>query len=391
MNSQSFLRAAAACLAALFIVAAAVRPAQADGSVLLPPWQAESPPRLTARAALLMDLTTGQVLYEREGLQRLAPASTTKIMTAIVALELGGGRLDEVVTVSKNAAQLGGSTMRLRAGDQYTLEELLAGLLLRSGNDASVAIAEHLAGSTEAFVALMNEKAIELGASATRFANPHGLDHPDHYTTPYDLALITRHAMGLPLFAQLVATRERRVDKEQRPESWMLNNTNRLLWTYEAADGVKTGTTGQAGNCLVATATRDGQQLIAVVMNAGDRWTDSTKLFDWGFDQFELVRHASAGQEVGAAPLRRGKSREVPLRLGEDVTVVVPRNAVGLLRTEIELHGSPEAPVYEGQPLGTMYIYAGELLAGDAPLVAAQSVRRRGLWPWLLELFGFGP
>jgi D-alanyl-D-alanine carboxypeptidase (penicillin-binding protein 5/6) len=312
-------------------------------------------------------------------------------MTAIVALEAGEGRLDEIVTVSKKAAQLGGSTMRLRTGDQYTLEELLTGLLLRSGNDASVAIAEHLAGSTEAFVALMNEKALALGATSTRFANPHGLDHPDHYTTPYDLALITRHAMGKPLFAQLVATRERRVDKEQQPDSWMLNNTNRLLWSYEAADGVKTGTTGQAGNCLVATATRDGQQLIAVVMNAGDRWTDSTKLLDWGFDQYDLVRHAPAGQEIGAAPLLRGKTKEVRLRLGEDVTVVVPRKAVAMLRTEIEVHGTPEAPVYEGQPLGTMYVYAGELLVGDAPLVAAETVRRRGLWPWLQALFGFGP
>lgn len=391
MNSQRFLRAVAACLAAFFVAAASIRPAEADGSVLLPPSQAQSPPRLTARAALLMDLTTGQVLYERQGLQRLAPASTTKIMTAIVALELGGGRLDEVVTVSKNAAQLGGSTMRLRTGDQYTLEELLVGLLLRSGNDASIAIAEHLAGSTEAFVALMNEKALQLGATSTRFANPHGLDHPDHYTTPYDLALITRHAMGLPLFAQLVATRERRVDKEQQPDSWMLNNTNRLLWNYAAADGVKTGTTGQAGNCLVATATRDGQQLIAVVMNAGDRWTDSTKLLDWGFTQYVLVRHALAGDDGGTAPLLRGKRREVRLRLGEDVTVVVPRTAVSLLRTEIELHGTPEAPVYEGQPLGAMYVYAGDQLVGDAPLVAAESIRRRGLWPWLRELFGYGP
>lgn len=380
----------AACLAALFIGSVTpARPVVAD-SVLLPE-AADAVPRLTARAALLMDLSTGQVLYERQGLQRLAPASTTKIMTAIVALELGEGRLDEIVTVSKNAAQLGGSTMRLRTGDQYQLEELLLGLLLRSGNDASIAIAEHLAGSTEAFVERMNEKALELGATSTRFANPHGLDHPDHYTTPYDLALITRHAMGLPLFAQMVATRERRVDLEQRPDSWLLNNTNRLLWSYEHADGVKTGTTGQAGNCLVATATRDGQQLIAVIMNAGDRWTDATKLLDWGFQSFQLIRYAPAGSPAGTAPLQRGRVREVPLVLGEDATVVVPRQAAGLVRVETEVHGTPEAPVYEGQLLGTMYIYAGDKLIGDVPLVAAASVRRRGLLPWLRELFGLWP
>lgn len=391
MNSFRFRHRLATLVVAFCCVCACLgQTARADGSVLLPE-PAVTPPRLTARAALLMDLSTGQVLFERQGLQRLAPASTTKIMTAIVALELGADRLDEIVTVSKEAAQLGGSTMRLRTGDQYRLEELLHGVLLRSGNDASVAVAEHLAGTTEAFVAAMNEKALALGATSTRFANPHGLDHPDHYTTPYDLALITRHAMGLPLFAQIVATRERRVDLEQRPESWLLSNTNRLLWSYEDADGVKTGTTGQAGNCVVATATRDGQQLIAVIMNAGDRWSDAAKLLDWGFQTFQLVRYAPAGTEAGVAPLRRGRLPEVPLLLGEDATVVVPRQAAGLIRTEIEVHGVPEAPVYEGQPLGTMYIYAGDQLVGDVPLVAAASVRRRGLLPWLREIFGLWP
>lgn len=342
-----------------------------------PPGSAGSP-RLSARAAVLIDAETATVLTERNGHRRIAPASTTKIMTAIVALERG--RLDDVATVSKRAARINGSSMGLRAGQQFRLGDLLVGLMLRSGNDAAVAIAEHVGGTVEGFVEEMNRKAIEVGATATHFVNPHGLDHPNHYTTAYDLAVITRYAMRNPEFARLVAMREASVVELDRPREWKLRNTNRLLFSYADADGVKTGTTGRAGNCLVASATRGDQRLIAVVMNAGDRWRDAQALLDWGFDRFVRLDLGRAGDGVGSVRVAGGVASSVPVQLGEDLMVVVPRDQAGTVRTSLEVPGEIPAPLRAGQPVGYLVAIADSGPVGQAPVIAAGTVA--ALWSW---------
>lgn len=322
-----------------------------------------------------METGTGRVLFERRGYARMAPASTTKIMTATVALERGN--LSDVVTISRRAAALGGSSMGLRVGDQYTLEELMVGLMLRSGNDASIAVAEHIAGSVEAFVEMMNQKALEIGATSTHFVNSHGLDHPNHYTTAYDLAVMTRHAMRNPKFAELVATREKAVAPEERPREWVLRNTNRLLWSYEGADGVKTGTTGQAGNCLVASASREDLHLITVVLNSPNRWGDSIRLMDWGFNNFTLLRLALRGDRITQVQVSAGRSERLSLEAGEDLLAVVPREITPLVRLRSEVPEIVAAPVFEGQPIGILLAEFQETTVGQVPLVAENTIYAR--------------
>ncbi len=349
----------------------------------LPPQAQE--PKLNSRAALLIEASTGRVLFEQRGFARMAPASTTKIMTATVALERGN--LSDVVTVSRRAAALRGSSMGLRAGDQYTLGELLAGLMLRSGNDASIAVAEHISGSVEAFVDLMNQKAREIGATATNFVNPHGLDNPNHYTTAYDLAVMTRYAMLNPKFTELVATREKVVAPEDRPREWVLRNTNRLLWNYEGAGGVKTGTTGQAGNCLVASASRDNLHLISVVLNSPNRWGDSSRLLDWGFNFFTVLKPTSRGDELFQVTVTGGRTDRVTLMAGEDLLVVVPKDIAALVQLRAEVPEQIPAPVYAGQPAGALFAEFEGTPVGQVPLVAGSTVWARmvpySLFDWL--------
>jgi len=247
--------------------------------------------KVSSAAALVMD-EIGSVLWQRHGRRRMAPASTTKIMTAVLALELG--KLDDLVVVSRRAAARRGSRLGLREHERYRLEDLLVGMLMRSGNDAAIAIAEHIAGTVEGFVRLMNEKAAGLGAKDTHFVTPHGLDRPGHYTTAEDMALMARHAMANPVFAEVVGSKERVVGPEGRHgREKRLRNTNKLLWRYAWTDGVKTGTTPRAGRCLVASATRDGRRLIAVVFHSANRWQDAVRLLNYGFARIR-GRHSKA-------------------------------------------------------------------------------------------------
>ncbi len=344
------------------------------------PADASRPPRVLADAALLLDGRTGKVLFDKNGRRKMAPASTTKVMTAILAIERGN--LEDVVQVSRRAASLSGSTMGLRAGQRYTLRELLAGLLLRSGNDAAVAIAERVGGSVEDFVDMMNDKAIDIGAVNTHFTNPHGLDNPNHYTTVEDMALMTRYAMRLPVFADLVGTKEQSVEPEDRKGEQILRNTNRLLWLYSWVDGVKTGTTGRAGQCLVASATRDGQRLIAVVFHSRNRWEDAVQLLDFGYKNFVSVHVASPGEQVETVRVRGGEVGRLPVVVGEELAVALPRRAgeVPVVQMQVEVDSVLNAPLYRGQLLGTVYALSDGKVVGHAPLVAAESVPR---WtPW---------
>lgn len=365
--------------------------------VLLPPnGSAErKAPALKAQAAILMDAKTGDVLYGHQIHKHLAPASTTKIMTAILAIE--SSRLDEKATVSSKAAGTGGSSMHLFASQNLTLHELVTGLLMRSGNDAAVAISEHLAGSEEAFVAQMNERARSLGAMNTHFRNPHGLSAPGHYSSAFDLAWMTRHALLQPVFSSIVATRETTIDwldRRGKEKDVHLRNTNKLLWMLEDADGVKTGTTGEAGPCLVSSATRGNQRLIAVVLHDHSRWQDSLALLQYGFSAFDLFEYADAGQFIATVPVEKGTAPAVDVQLAQHAALAVKPDEYSQVTVELDLPEKIKAPVYEGQKVGEVVFFIGDKGAKTVDIVASKSVTEATLtgsfFDGLLNLFRLG-
>lgn len=338
-----------------------------------------APPALGAKAAILMDAKTGQVLYENNGYLRRAPASTTKIMTALVTIERG--RLSDEVRVSRADAATPGSKMHLRGGGVYRLEDLLRGLLWRSGNDAAEAIAEHVGGNRERFLAWMNQRALTLGALNTRYTNPHGLTSPGHYSSAYDLALIARAVLHQPVLARLVSTREGTIGTGQGSRT--VNNTNRLLWTYEGADGVKTGTTNAAGRCLVSSATRNGRQLIAVVLHSPDRWGESSRLLDYGFKHFRVYQAVRPGTVIGWATVRNGRVSRVPLVAGGALSWVIPTDGV----TEVR-HTEPsvlQAPVKAGTTIGTAALLVDDRPVARTTVRIGRDVPARGWWERLVR------
>ncbi|SCM82153.1 D-alanyl-D-alanine carboxypeptidase DacB [uncultured Sporomusa sp.] len=345
-----------------------------------------APPTLSAQAAVLMDAKTGQVLYDRNMNKKLAPASTTKIMTAIIAIE--SGRLDETTRVSIHAASTPGSSLNLYPGQSITLRELLTGLLLRSGNDAAVAIAEHLAGSVDAFVVIMNQKAGSIGALHTHFRNPHGLSAPNHVSTAFDLAWITRYALNNPTFAEIVGTKETNIewlDRKGKSHDRNLRNTNKLLWMLEDADGVKTGTTNAAGPCLVSSATRNNQKLIAVVLHDHSRWFDSMMLLKHGFDTYDLYEYAEQGAVFASLPVDNGITGMVDALVAAPAALVVNAADYSAVTVEVDLPEKIKAPVYQGQKIGEIIFYVQDKAVKTVDLVAGNAVEERTVSKVLLR------
>lgn len=342
----------------------------------------EKGPSNTAHAAILFERSTDTVLFGENIHARRAPASTTKVMTALIAIEVGN--MDDIVTVSKTAAGVRGSTARLYTGQKIRMIDLIHGLLLNSGNDASVAIAEHIAGSEDAFVAMMNERAKELGLENTQFQNPHGLDEPGHYSSAFDLAILTDTAMNYPLFSQIVSTRE------YASEHGSFRNTNRLLWSMEGVEGVKTGTTGEAGYCLVAAISGEGMQLISVVLGSSDRWNDSVRLLNHGFNQFQLLTLIERGAVLAEIDLPSAMQPVVAIAEQPVSMVIRSDRAADLdLRTVID---SLAAPIRSGQRIGSIEVSLGDAAESvSIPLVAKGDVVRRTpiriIWQWLVNLF----
>jgi D-alanyl-D-alanine carboxypeptidase (penicillin-binding protein 5/6) len=306
-------------------------------------------PSIGARAAILIDAADGQPLWQREADRRLAMASTTKIMTALVAID--GGSLDTPIRVTVGAAQLpGNSVAGLRQGDQLPLGEALYALLLPSGNDAALSIAASLAGSTEGFVARMNRRAEELGLANTHFANPHGWDAPEHYASARDLARLARAALERPVFAEVVATKEHTY-RGQLVYQW--TNTNRLLWLRADAVGVKTGTTDEAGASLVASARRGERRAIAVVLDSPDRWAESGALLDHFFvDHVALVLAPPPSPFYRGLPTPAGRTITVPLWQAPLLSVRARPAEDGGLRFDFAVAGAPVSPAPSGPGSG---------------------------------------
>ncbi|HLW48830.1 MAG TPA: D-alanyl-D-alanine carboxypeptidase family protein [bacterium] len=330
---------------------------------------ATTPVRITATAAILVDGRSGQVLYDRNAHLIWPPASTTKIMTALVAVE--STPLSTPITISPNAAHFrDGSVVGLPEGARIPLHDLLYALLLPSGNDVAIAIAEGTAGTVSAFVARMNDEARRLGATQTHFGSPHGLYTPDNYTTAYDLTVITRAALRNPTIADIVRTK-RWMFQVPGYRARVLTNHNKLLSRFPGADGVKTGYVDESGLTLVASATRDGWRLIAVVLHTHDMWGDSSRLLSYGFAHFRPKTVALAGERLAVVQLPSAKQTVVGTVPGDVTLDTTPGEAVGRI---VSLAADVSAPVRRGEQIGEVAFSSGGKVMQISPLVAADDV-----------------
>ena len=329
-----------------------------------------------AKAALLMEKETGQVLFAKEEHQRLEPASVTKIMTLLLTMEAisrGELRYEDTVTVSKNAASMGGSQVYLSEGEQITVEELLKAVCVSSGNDASVALAEQVSGVTELFVQQMNNRAKELGMVDTCFLNPTGLPAEGHVTSAYDIALMSRELIlrhpDLRRFTTICMD-------TIRGGEFGLSNTNKLIRFYEGATGLKTGSTDAAGYCISATAERSGMELIAVVLGgetSQQRFEDAKTLLNYGFSTYALADVTPAERQIVPVKLGRAPSVEAVLEAGK---LLVGKGQAGSLSQTVTLREDLVAPVEKGQTVGTLTVQCGDATLAELPLTAADTVER---------------
>lgn len=345
-------------------------------------------PQISAEAAVLLDWNSGRILYARKPHLPKPMASTTKIMTAILGLEMG--KLDDTVLTSPRAAAAGGSSIWLEEGEEKTLEELLYGLMLRSGNDAAVAIAEHLAGKETAFAEIMTRRARELGARNTSFRNPHGLHHEEHYTTAYDLCLIAAHAMGMVKFREIISTDHIIISWPGHPWDRHLYNQNKLLELYAGGEGIKTGWTTPAGRCFAGAASRNGRRLVVVLLNAPQMWEDTIKLLDYGFDGFSYEELIIGGQHLKTIPVFGGRTEKVTVMANRSFVYPMQDGEKGKASFRFMINDPLHAPLRAGEIVGELEImFAGELV-GMVELVAVQEVKKMTLWQRIKRMMGRG-
>lgn len=333
-------------------------------------------PTVNATAAIAIDSNSLRVLYEKNAFTKKPMASTTKIMTIIVAIE--NNSLDEIVTISKKAAGTGGSSANLVAGKKIKLEELLYGLMLKSGNDAAVAIAEHTAGTVLEFAKLMNEKAIEIGALNTNFVTPHGLDTNNHYSTAYDMAIIAAYALKNPIIAKIVNTSEKNMHFEDG-SSVYLSNTNKLLSLYAGADGIKTGYTGMAGRCLVGSATQNNWQVITVVFGeptSSSRLNDTIKLLDYCFDNYSQIDLCTIYNPNFKINIEKGEKDKISLKY--ETPLLIPLTEQEKKAVTIRKSYSLElvAPINENQTVGKIDFMLNGTLLGSIKLLSNEKVEK---------------
>ena len=366
-----------ALLAALCVLTLLPRTA---GAVELP---------LTSRAALLMEKTTGEILFAQNEHEALEPASVTKIMTLLLtmdAIDSGAMAYDDVVTVSANAAGMGGSQVFLAEGEKITVEELLKSVCVSSGNDAAVALAEKVSGVTELFVEQMNNRAKGLGMDDTHFVNCTGLTAKGHVTSAYDIALMSRELLTKhPDIRRFTTIWTDTI----RDGTFGLANTNKLIRFYDGATGLKTGYTTSAGYCISATAEREGMELIAVIMKgetADKRNTDAKALLNYGFSTYALVS-AAPEESLPILPVSMGETEQVPLMLPEEgVTALVEKGRANALTRRIDLPEGLTAPIAAGQPVGTLTLLDGETEVLSVPILAAEDVPRRSWGSLFVQL-----
>jgi serine-type D-Ala-D-Ala carboxypeptidase (penicillin-binding protein 5/6) len=353
----------------------------ADGSTAAIPDLAPS-----ANSAILMDADTGTVIFEKNSHAKLPPASITKIMTMLLimeALDDGTIKLSDKVTTSEYAASMGGSQIFLEQGEEMSVEDMIKGIALASGNDASVAMAEKLAGTEAQFVARMNERARELGMNDTRFVNPNGLPVEGHYSSAHDIAVMSRELLKHQEITKYTGLYQDYLRKTSEKPFWLVN-TNKLVRFYSGADGLKTGYTSEAKYCLSATALRDGLRVVAVVMGeptTKQRNSEVSQMFDFAFAQYMNYPIVEQGEDIGALTIQKGKESVLPLTAERSYSVLLKKGTpTNDIRYELKLEDHVKAPVKEGQPIGKLVVYQGGQTLKEFELTAPKSVGKAGWW-----------
>lgn len=339
-----------------------------------------------ARSAILMDAGTGTIIYEKNSHDKLPPASITKIMTMLLTVEaLDEGRLQltDMVRTSEYAASMGGSQIFLEPGEEMSVDEMLKGIAMASGNDASVAMAEKIAGSESAFVDMMNSKAEELGLKDTHFANCNGLPAENHYSSAHDIAVISRELLKHERIIKYTGSYQDYLRKDTEKPFWLVN-TNKLVRFYTGADGLKTGYTSEAKFCLSATASRDGLRAVAVVLgepNTKTRNSEVSGMFDYLFSQYKVHTIYKPGDAIGTLKIEKGVKKELPITAKETYSVLLKKGVTQEgIRNEVVLQKGIKAPVAADQSIGKLVVYQGTNVIKEYELKAGEAVPKAGFW-----------
>lgn len=337
-------------------------------------------------SAVVIDADTGTVIFEKNKDAKLPPASITKIMTMLLvmeALDQGKVKMDEKVRTSEYAASMGGSQIFLEPGEEMTVQDMLKGIAMASGNDASVAMAEKIAGSEEAFIRMMNERAEQLGMKSTHFVNPNGLPAQNHYSSAYDIALMSKELLKHEEITKFTGQYQDYLRKESPKPFWLVN-TNKLVRFYTGADGLKTGYTSEAKFCLSATAKRDNLRVISVVMGEPDTKTrnaEVTRLFDYAFSQFTNLPIYKTGDAMGEMKVGKGEVPVVPLTAKHPYSVLLKKGDAGSgIRHELQLMPDLKAPIAVGQPIGKLVVYKDNQVLTEFALESPVEVNKAGWW-----------
>ena len=374
----------AACILLIFLII----------SLTIKPVVAQHQIDIKSPSAVLMDASTGKVLFEKNPHEKMEPASITKIMTMIIAfeaLESGKVKLSDIIRVSERAWKTGGSQVFLGPGEEQTLETLLKCIVIASANDASMAVAEYVGGSVEGFVKLMNDKAKQLGMSNTNFTNPHGLSSPEHYTTAHDIALMSRELVKYTIFfkwSTIWMDYLEHTDKKR--DATMLANTNKLLGKYEGMDGLKTGFHNKAGHCFAGSAKRGDFRLISVVLNAENsdqRFEDSKILLDYGFGHYNSIKVVEKGMVQKTIPVEKGRVKEVNVTVPEDISLLVEKGKEEGVSTKIDVPDKLFAPLKKDQAIGTLTIEQNGKTIKKVNLVTSEEVTKANLIEMLKRVF----
>lgn len=347
-----------------------------------------------AKSAVLIERDTGAILYDKNKDEKLPPASMTKIMTMLLimeALDKGEITLNEKVRTSEHAASMGGSQIFLEPGEEMTVDELLRGIAIASGNDASVSMAERIAGSEEAFVEMMNKKAKKLGLKNTHFANPTGLPAKDHYSTAYDMAIMAKELLKYEKITNYTGKYEDYLRENTDKKFWLVN-TNRLVKFYPGVDGLKTGFTNEAKYCLTATAKKDNMRVIAVVFGAPtpkDRNAQISKMLDYAFSHYKTHPMYKRNQVVTNIKISKGQEKSVNLVTSETISVLTKKgDKVNDIKKEIVVNENVKAPIKKGDELGTLILKKGNKVVSKSPIIAENEVKEASWWQLFKRSFG---
>ncbi|RIX53427.1 D-alanyl-D-alanine carboxypeptidase [Paenibacillus nanensis] len=348
----------------------------------------------SARSAILMDAESGTVIFEKNSHDRLPPASITKIMTLLLvmeALDEGKIKLTDQVQTSENAASMGGSQIFLEPGEEMSVEDMIKGIALASGNDASVAMAEKIAGTEAQFVVMMNEKAKELGMNDTNFVNPNGLPVQGHYSSAHDIAIMSRELLKHKEVTTYTGLYQDYLRKTSDKPFWLVN-TNKLVRFYSGADGLKTGFTSEAKYCLSATAKRDNLRVIAVVMGeptTKQRNAEVSQMFDFAFAQYMNYPIVGEGEPIGKVRIEKGMESELELSAEQPYSILLKKGtSTKDIRYELKLEDKLKAPIQQGQPIGKLAVYQGDQLIKEFDLAAPQTIDKANWWRLLRRSVG---